>query len=202
MPSDASLQQAADVRPSLIDHPLTAKRMNVYTTRLQTITPLLLVALLLGALAPACGWGYAAETYRPKTTAPPTGQITYVAPPKPVVEEKNPCEIDTFMVFRMDEGFRQTREMSCSTGKILSLTRADITHEEFRSQQLANVPVAQWYVLVDPVNATPADRKAISNEQLLGLSRLYQLKYYQQLANTNLIIYSFTDPTPGAAAHQ
>lgn len=172
--------------------------MHLHTAPLaRALANLLLTAGLLGMSA--CGWGYAAETYHPKQTTPPTGQITYIAPPKPVVEEKNPCEIDTFVVFRLDETFRQTKELSCSTGRVLSLTRAEITHEEFRAQQLANVPVSQWYLLVDPINTPPADRKAISNEQLLGLSKLYKVKYYQTLANSNLIIYSFTEATQGAS---
>jgi len=174
--------------------------MNLHTSRLaHALAHLVITAGLVWTAG--CGWGYAAETYHPKQTTPPTGQITYVAPPKPVVEEKNPCEIDTFIVFRLDETFRQTKEMSCSTGKVLSLTRAEITHEEFRAQQLTNIPVAQWYLLVDPINTSPNERKAITNEQLLGLSKLYQVKYYQALANSNLIIYSFTEATQGASVN-
>ena len=165
--------------------------------RKQLFALALLSSGALLVLSSACGWGYAAETYRPKSTNEPAGQVKYVRPEPTVnteVVKKDPCEVQTFMLFHFDQQFRQTKEMACQTGKILSLTRNDMTNDDYRNLQMQNLPPGQWYVLVDPNNPTPADRKVISNDNLLGLSKVYQLKYFQKMANTGYIIYTFNDP--------
>lgn len=154
--------------------------------------------LLLSALALAsCGWGYAAETYRPVRPPEQTGRVVYIAPTTtaPVVAPPDPCANPTFLVFRIDTTFKQTREVDCTSGKTLSLTRVDINGDELRAAQLQNLPVGQWYMLVDPMSPQPLDRAAVSNTTLMGLSQRYGIKYFQKLASSSLIIYTFHDPT-------
>lgn len=157
----------------------------------------LLASLLLITLT-ACGWGYAAETYRPAHATQDNTRVIVVPPPAtaPTPPPPDPCDDPTFLVFRYEAAFKQTREVECATGRTLSLTRVDVTPEEVRAAQLQNLPVGQWYLLVNPrTEQPPIDPSLVSNTTLMGLSKRYTIKYFQQLANAQTIIYTFYDPS-------
>ncbi|MEO1269307.1 MAG: hypothetical protein AAFX99_14480, partial [Myxococcota bacterium] len=120
----------------------------------------------------------------------------YLDPPGPSPEvlaatQKDPCQLNSFMVFFVEENSRRTKEVQCETGRTINMSRAALTAAEFRTARMDNIPIGQWYVLVDPQGTQRAAPGAISNEELLGLSRVYELSYHQRQPSTGLILYLF-----------
>ncbi|MBH22878.1 MAG: hypothetical protein CMH57_00190 [Myxococcales bacterium] len=161
------------------------------TLTLNTIAHGALLAALLTLLS-ACGWGYAGETYKQKPD-----ETILVDPPKPppaaTQVNTDPCLARSFTVFFMDQNSRSAKEVQCDTGRTLNLTRSDMSEAEFRRARLDNIPIGQWYLLVDPRAPNRASPNAVSNDELLGLAQIYNLSYHQRQPSTGLILYLFED---------
>jgi len=146
----------------------------------------------------ACGWGYANETY--KAEGRKMESTTLLVTPAPTVNtevvEKDPCEVGTFTLFMVEEGSKAVKQVRCETRQVLSLNRSDITESEYRNYRIKNVPVGKWYVLVDPQSKATTGGDTISNDNLLGVSKRYTLKYYEKLAGTQYIIYTLESDLP------
>jgi hypothetical protein len=101
------------------------------------------------------------------------------------------CPVKVFTVFRVEEGNRTTKDVGCDTGQTLSVSRKDITSDELRGYLALNVPAGRWYVIVDPKQQEQIQGFAITNAQLVGLTRRYPFKFYDRMPDTGLLIYLY-----------
>ena len=140
----------------------------------------------------ACGWGYAGKTYK-NQTEDYKQQVVIVeekTPPPPVVSNE-PCKTSTFTVHFLEEKHRSTKSIQCTTGQILSITRDNISTVELQRARIDNLPLKQWYLLVDPNFKGYRRPNTITNDELLGLKRLYNIEFFQRQSSTGLIVYLF-----------
>ena len=154
----------------------------------------MIIGFLLAGLCSGCGWGYAAKPYE---NARPDDNVRYVeAAPSPsavvakvVVED--PCAVESFTVFLIEEGSRTTKDVQCRTGQVLSQSRKDIDRGEYRAFQAMNVPMNEWYLLVDPNPGAQRHRQVITNAQLLRLTKRYALRYHHRMPDSGFMIYTY-----------
>jgi hypothetical protein len=140
-----------------------------------------------------CGWGYAAQTVRPEEGQPQPPQEVEPAKKTPLKAAQGEplCPVKVFTVFRVEEGNRTTKDVGCDTGQTLSVSRKDITSDELRGYLALNVPAGRWYVIVDPKQQEQIQGFAITNAQLVGLTRRYPFKFYDRMPDTGLLIYLY-----------
>jgi hypothetical protein len=165
--------------------------------------PSLWIFLTLCALAATgCGWGYAGQHVGPdpvqpappEDAAPPTALADKAQVGAPAPEE--PCPVKLFTLFKVEQGSRTIKDIQCDSGQILSLSRKDISADDLRGYVAMNVPLERWYLLVDPRQERQISDYALTNQQLMGLTRRYPFKFYHRMPDNGFIIYTLEDASP------
>ncbi len=151
-------------------------------------------------LLSGCGWSYAAKPF-PKAKKADDVQVyeinAAVPVSKSVLTANDPCAVPTFTLFHVEEGSRTIKDLQCETGQTLSQSRKDIDLGEFRAFQAMNVPMGEWYLLVDPTNPEQLHKHVVTNEQLVRLTKRYTLRFHHRMPDSGFMIYTFegTGPT-------
>lgn len=155
------------------------------------------LVLFVTSLA-GCGWGYAHETYKAdgRKMESETVVVTPAARINTEVVERDPCEVGTLTLFKVEERGRSVKQIRCETKQVVSLDRSEISESEYRDYRMKNVPVGKWYVLVDPHSTASKGGDTMSNDNLLGVSTKYALKYYEKLGGTEFLIYTLESDVP------
>ena len=157
------------------------------------MTRFVLVAAVAAVLG-GCGWTYAAKPF-PKNKPPSDVQVIEInaasPPTKSVLSADDPCAVSTFTLFLVEEGSRTIKDLQCETGQTLSQSRKDIDLGEFRAFQAMNVPLGEWYLLVDPTNPEQMHKHVVTNEQLLRLTKRYTLRFHHRMPDSGFMIYTF-----------
>lgn len=178
----------------------------IQNTPSMTQTAYTVVVIAALALA-SCGWGYARESVGERELRENTRrvEIDQVDPEKAAIArlaqqksaaQHNGCPVQSFTLFLIEEsGSRSTKDIGCSDGQVLSLSRKDIDLGEVRTFREMNVPVGKWYLLVDAKNPQPNHQHAVSNKALIELNRRYGFRYYDRMPNEGLVIYTFESTT-------
>jgi hypothetical protein len=160
---------------------------------------LILAIVLLVYLGAGCGWGYAAKSY-PQVASPDDVLVIERNSAVPMVRAvEDPCAVSTFTVFLVEEGSRSIKDVNCGTGRTVSRSRKDIDRGEHRAFQAMNVPMGEWYLLVDPTPGVQRHRQVITNNQLLRLSRRYTFRYHHRMPDSGFMIYTFEGASPAPA---
>lgn len=159
-----------------------------------------ILAAIAASMLVGCGWTYAAKPF-PKNKTPDTVHIVELnaatPPRKSVLLPEDACAVPTFTLFLVEEGSRTIKDLQCETGQTLSQSRKDIDLGEFRAFQAMNVPLGEWYLLVDPTNPEQLHKHVVTNEQLLRLTKRYTLRFHHRMPDSGFMIYTFegTGPT-------
>ncbi len=165
-----------------------------------TAMPLCL-SMMLSCTLMACGWGYAAEQVGERRPDAPIQIAADTPAPTPASQKPPPplkaavhvpdgsCPVMAFTLFRLDDTGRQIKEIQCTTGKIMSLSRKNLNPEEVRSYRGMNLPLDRWYILVDAKHQKQLNEQTLTNQQLMGLSSRYKFKYHQRMPDDGFIIY-------------
>ena len=140
----------------------------------------------------ACGWGYAGKTYKNQTDDYQEKVVVVEAktPPPPVVSN-DPCKLSSFTIHFLEEQHRSTKTVQCNSGQVIGITRDGISDVELQRARVDNTPLKQWYLLVDPNFKGYRRPNTITNDELLGLTRLYNIEFYQRQSTSGLIVYLF-----------
>lgn len=159
-----------------------------------------LLCLAGAALLSGCGWGYAAKKVKPLPEAPPAPEATPQPPPEQLppqaqgVDER--CPVRIFTLFKVEPGSRLIKDIGCDSGEVISLSKKDIGEDELRGYQAMNVPMEQWYILVDPAHQEQRHNYALTNQQFLKVSQKFPLKFYHRMPDNGFVIYVLNDAPP------
>lgn len=168
--------------------------------RLDRLVFVVLVVGLAGFLS-ACGWQYAEEQVGERELTSPKKKVIVVEPkgPDPALVakqavENDPCiESASFVVIRLDEAKRTTRELSCDTGKVINESSEVIAEADLRTARAQNLPMESWFLLVDPNRPFRNLPDTINNKLLMALNQRFALRYHQRIPDKGLIIYRFEE---------
>lgn len=162
---------------------------------------ILLAAVVIPFLS-GCGWSYAAKAY-PKAKKVEDVKVIEINAaehtPKSSISPEDPCLVATITLFLVEEGSRTIKDLHCDSGQTVSQSRKDIDLGEFRAFQAMNVPLGEWYLLVDPDNAEQLHKHVITNAQLVRLTRRYKLRFHHRMPDSGFMIYTFAGSGASAA---
>jgi hypothetical protein len=162
---------------------------------------ILILAVAMSLLA-GCGWSYAAKPF-PKAKKTDDVQVYEINAANPVKKSvltaDDPCAVATFTLFLVEEGSRTIKDLQCGTGQTVSQSRKDIDLGEFRAFQAMNVPMGEWYLLVDPTNPEQLHKHVVTNDQLVRLTKRYTLRFHHRMPDSGFMIYTFEGTGPTSA---
>lgn len=152
--------------------------------------------MTVGLMASACAYNYAAREGRRTTTSEastehatdanagePSAASASAEPDEPKPEV---CAQLTFEVHYFDDEARQTRQVACEGGEVLSVQRAPATGSFLERARQARHPERTWFVLVDPKGLRT---RYLTNRQLRELQSRYQAELVGRDPVDDVLIY-------------
>ncbi|MFB6373283.1 MAG: hypothetical protein ABEN55_09260 [Bradymonadaceae bacterium] len=102
--------------------------------------------------------------------------------------ETSPCGIETFEIHYFDDSTQVTKRIHCARRKVVSVKRSPMTQKKLRSAEQSGLPEGTWYVLVDPKGVRSS---FLTNDQLIRISREYDLQFLGRDESRDLLIYEY-----------
>lgn len=166
-----------------------------------------LVAALTALGLSACAWSYASQRDEPgskkKREAEPkvvdvpgpseddsSKRKPSAAPDGPDAGPREPvqCAVETFDVHFYDESERVTKRISCKHREVVDVQRSAVTEAQLKVAREAGLPEETWYILVDPEGTRS---KFLSRQELLEVSREFDVQFLGRDAERQLLIYEY-----------
>ncbi len=156
------------------------------------------IAAAAALLTAACGWQYAEERVGERAKPDPITKVVVIETPKaredPPAPTNDPCEESaSFTIVRIEGERRTLRQLSCDEGRIISESTEDLGDIQLRQLRAENMPLAAWFLLVDPAEPFRKMPETISNKHLMALNARFALRYHQRVPDKGLIIYRFEE---------
>ena|SRR5690554_3853510 len=152
-----------------------------------------LLVMTVGLMASACAYNYASREGRRTTTSEastePAAEANAGEPSasaKPDEPKPDVCAQLTFEVHYFDDEARQTRQVACEGGEVLSIQRAPTTGSFLDRARQARHPERTWFVLVDPEGLRT---RYLTNRQLRELQSRYQAELVGRDPVEDVLIY-------------
>lgn len=102
--------------------------------------------------------------------------------------EESPCGVEDFEVHYFDASTRVTKKIDCVEREVLSVNRSPISRKQLRTAKDAGLPEDTWYLLVDPKGLRA---KFLTNDQLIKISREFDIQFLGRDEQRNLLIYEY-----------
>ncbi len=165
-----------------------------------------LLALLCACFLGGCAWGYAGEDGK-VVTEPQVHQDTKVvkfdespqADDQPAVQSSkeakpadpgSPCGVDTFTIERYTAEKHETKTIKCADHTVVHVERTPMGDTQLQEARAAGYPEGDWFVLVDPKGLRA---KYLSNDELIKISKQFDVKYLDKDRTHDLLIYQYND---------
>lgn len=155
-----------------------------------------LLVLGLAVTQFACAYNYAGKEGKVRTE-PKKDQNTQVvtldkdkedaAPPK---TDDSPCGVKQFPVHFYNATTSMTRTVDCVERTVVNVDRAPMGESIYNNQKTSGLPEDRWYIEVDPKGLRAA---FLNNQQLLKLSREFNIEFHGRDADRGLLIYIFLE---------
>jgi len=157
----------------------------------------ILTVALVGAVG--CASGHAGQSTAgddQQTDAPtsatldagqPEGQ-TNVEQPGGNSNETSACSVETFQLHFFDDSTRITQTVDCDEREVVEVRRSSFDPDQRKAAERAGLPRNTWYMLVDPKGLRPP---FLNDEQIIELSREYNLRFLGRDTDRGLLIYEY-----------
>ena len=167
-----------------------------------TLRPQFLV--LLVALS-GCAYGYAgqeAKTRTEKEVKPSVKVVEVKEDPDDEggdtdetettepAEPESPCGTRTFDIFYYTSSTRVTKTLDCVERSVANVERTPMGETTYIDAQAAGLPEGSWYLLVDPKGVRA---NYLNNDQLLRISREFEIEYFGRDSERGLLVYLFQE---------
>lgn len=103
-------------------------------------------------------------------------------------EEPSACSVDSFQLHLFDDSTRITQTVDCEKREVVEVRRSSFDEERREAAEQAGLPRNTWYVLVDPKGLRST---FLSDEQIVELSREYDLRFLGRDTERDLLIYEY-----------
>lgn len=149
--------------------------------------------LLLALAASGCAYSYAGKegkVQKDPIVRQDTAVVSLVKDkerPKPK-PSTNICGTDTFLIHFHNATTSITKTIDCIDRVVLKVDQQAATQAEYRHKITAGLPHDQWFIEVDPKGLTQG---VLNNDQLLKISRQFEIDFFGKDSQRNLLIYIF-----------
>ncbi len=166
----------------------------------EALACILIVALVAGAgcapghagqssaESPPGGDEQAAEPSSESTDAGQSEHQTKVGESGENPDEASACGVETFQLHFFDESTRITQTVDCKEREVVEVRRSSFDQKRRKAAENAGLPRNTWYLLVDPKGLRP---DFLSDEQIIRLSREYDLRFLGRDTDRGLLIYEY-----------
>ncbi len=155
-----------------------------------------LLVFVLAATQFACAYNYAGKEGKVRTEPKKDQNPQVVTLDKdkdqqpPPAADDSPCGIKQFAVHFYNSTTSMTRTVDCAKRTVVSVDRAPMGESIYNSQKMSGLPEDRWYIEVDPKGLRAA---FLNNQQLLKLSREFNIEFHGRDSDRGLLIYIFLE---------
>ncbi len=161
-------------------------------------------------VATGCAYGYAGQEGKNRTKRPEADNVKVVSveedadkqnsnepveelPTEPVEPEGSPCGVETFVVEQYAPDALMRKTLDCRSRDLVNLERVPLSDSAFQRMKTSGLPVGKWYILVTPKSVKDG---VLNNDNLLQMSREFELDYHGRESTEGRLVYLFLSPVP------
>lgn len=131
------------------------------------------------------------QTDEPASESPDAGRTdtqTNIDRPGGSPTKSSPCSVETFQLHFFDDSTRITQTVDCDEREVVEVRRSSFDKKRREVAEKAGLPRNTWYLLVDPRGLRA---NFLSDQQVVQLSREYELRFLGRDTERGLLIYEY-----------
>jgi hypothetical protein len=103
-------------------------------------------------------------------------------------EPNSGCGVEVFEIHYYDASTQITKKIDCQGREVVSVNRSPISQSKRQAADSSGLPEETWYLLVDPKGIRA---KFLTNDQLITISREFDIQFLGRDQKRNLLIYEY-----------
>jgi hypothetical protein len=169
-----------------------------------------LISIFICIVATGCAYGYAGQEGKNRAKRPDPKNVRVVEvddregsttpdneadEPIPVEPEpeSSPCGVETFVVEQFSPEGALRKTIDCRTRSLADVERVPLSDNAYQTRKNNGYPVGKWYIVVDPKSVADG---VLNNDNLLQMSREFELDFHGRDSESGKLIYLFMSPVP------